>query len=133
MPPPFFLPPFPPANPPPPSAQDYHKWIVPGITYVCKSVAISIAWTIQRVISAFHSAIRGGQLAGKGVLQYLNKYGFIDFNDDDTYLDEAVGYGLAALGLLFQVSMGFKLPFPLNLILLPFTMTEYVIVWTIMD
>lgn len=113
--------------------EDYHKWIVPGITYVCKSVAISIAWTIQRVISAFHSAVRGGQLAGKGVVHYLHKYGFIDVNEDDTYADEAVGYGLAVAGLLMQISMGFKLPFPLNVLLLPLRMTEWAIVWTIMD
>ena len=94
--------------------EDYHKWIVPGITYVCKSVAISIAWTIQRVISAFHSAVRGGQLAGKGVVHYLHKYGFIDVNEDDTYADEAVGledveHGLRAEALELHQRLGHKL------------------------
>ena len=57
----------------------------------------------------------------------------ISVNEDDTYADEAVGYGLAVAGLLMQISMGFKLPFPLNVLLLPLRMTEWAIVWTIMD
>merc|ERR1712167_328393 len=44
--------------------EDYHKWIRPGLNYACKLVAVSIAWTLQRIISAFHSALRGGQIAG---------------------------------------------------------------------
>ena len=113
--------------------EDYHKWIVPAITYATKSIAISIAWAIQRVISAFHSAIRGGQMAGKGVVRYLHKYGMIAVSEDDTYADEVAGYALAFAGLAFQVAFRFKLPFPLNLLLFPFTCVEYAVVWIIMD
>lgn len=113
--------------------EDYHKWIVPSITYLVKTVAISIAWTIQRIISAFHSSVRGGQLAGKGIVKYLHKYGFISVDENDTYMDEIAGYALAFLGLSCQISLRFKLPFPLNVLLFPFTMLEYVIVWIIMD
>lgn len=113
--------------------EDYHKWIAPAITYTTKSIAITIAWTIQRVISAFHSAIRGGQLAGKGVVRYLHKYGMISADEDDTYADEIAGYLLAFAGLATQVGMGFRLPFPLNVLMLPFTLVEYAIVWIIMD
>ena len=35
-----------------------------------------------------------------------------------------VTYVFAALGFLWQASSGFDLPFPLNLLLLPFTMFE---------
>jgi len=113
--------------------EEYQKWIVPGLTYTCKFVAISVAWTVQRVISACHSAVRGGQLAGKGLVAYLHKYGLLKKSADDTYLDEIVGYALMVLGLLFQLSMGFSLPFPLNIILLPVTICEKVLVWVVMD
>ena len=46
------------------SAEDYHKWIRPGLNYACKLVAVSICGPYQRIISAFHSAVRGWQIAG---------------------------------------------------------------------
>jgi len=105
--------------------EDYHKWIEPGITYVCKTIAISLAWTLQRIISAFHSAVRGGQMAGRGVVHYLHKYGFISTDHDDTLIDEMVGYGLAFLGLAAQITFSARLPFPLSLVLVPFHITEW--------
>ena len=39
------------------------------------SIAISIAWYVQRIISAFHSAIRGGLMCSRGVLAELNSRG----------------------------------------------------------
>ena len=47
------------------------------------------------------------------------------FDPDESYLDEAVGYSLAAVGFLFQIFNGFSLPFPLNLIFLPLTIVEW--------
>lgn len=113
--------------------EDYQRWIVPVITYTCKTIAISIAWTIQKVISAFHSAIRGGHLAANGLVKYMNKYGLISITPDDTLADEIVGYIIAALGFLMQLYTGFRVPFPLNLLFLPFSIIETIIVWTIMD
>jgi len=113
--------------------EDYHKWILPGISYACKFVAVTVAWTIQSVISAFHSAVRGGAVAAKGTLHYLNKYGFVAVNADDTYLDEVVGYAIALLAFLVQFYTGFRLPFPFNVLLFPLRVLETIVVWTIMD
>ena len=44
---------------------DQKKWAEPIISYACRSTAISIAWMIQRVISAFHSAMRGGIMCSR--------------------------------------------------------------------
>uniref|UniRef100_A0A7S3JX97 Uncharacterized protein n=1 Tax=Aureoumbra lagunensis TaxID=44058 RepID=A0A7S3JX97_9STRA len=111
---------------------DYERWIIPGINYTCKFIAMTIAWTIQSIISAFHSAVRGGQLAAKGTVAYLHKYGFISIDDSHILVDEVVGYVIAALGFFVQARSGFHLPFPLNIIFLPFRILEFVIVWTIM-
>ena len=51
----------------------YHKWIIPVISYACKSIGISFAFFLQRIISAVHSAIRGGQIFTQGVLEYSLK------------------------------------------------------------
>lgn len=107
---------------------EYKKWAKPVVHYTIKSFAISIAWTVQRVISAFHSAIRGGLMFTRNIITYLQEMNFITFKDDDTYLDEVIGYSIAALGFLVQIFFGFALPFPLNILLLPFTIAEYVLI-----
>lgn len=102
----------------------YRQWIPPVIDYLCKIIAVSIAFTLQRFISAFYSALKGGQLLGVGIVRFLNSKGFIKEHEDETNLDEAIGYGAAFLGFMFQFWNGFSLFFPLNLLFLPATMTE---------
>jgi len=108
---------------------EYSKWAGPIVHSMIRTTTVSIAWWLQRVISALHSAIRGGVMASRNICQYVTKMGWANINTDETLLDEIVGYGLAATGFLFQLSYGFRLPFPLNLLLLPFTLLEYILMW----
>ena len=63
-------------------------------------------------------------------LAYLNRHGYIQVTDIDG-LGEVIGYTLAVFGFYTQWQWGFSLPFPLNLIMLPFTFIEWYIRWTI--
>lgn len=110
---------------------EYRKWAQPVMSYSIKSVAISIAWTVQRVLSAFHSAIRGGLLFSRNILYYLDAMDIVKINHEETYLDEAIGYGVAILGLWFQLGLGFSLPFILQIFLWPFTFAEWFLIWTV--
>jgi hypothetical protein len=110
---------------------DYRRWVKPTIHYSIRTGAISFAWFIQRIISAFHSAMRGGLMFSRSILAYLSAMDIYHLDDKDTYLDEIVGYGLAALGLFFQLSTGFSLPFPLNILLFPFTLMEYFCIYCV--
>lgn len=47
------------------------------------------------------------------------------------FLERIIGYSLAIGGIYFQLSYGFALPFPLNVILFPITLIEYALVWMI--
>jgi hypothetical protein len=112
----------------------YKKWADVLLTYSIKSFAISIAWTLRRVVSSFHSAIRGGLMFSKNLLSYLVDMGVVREKDVGAYLpyvDTILGYGVALLGLWFQLSYGFALPFPLNVLLFPFTLVEYALVWMV--
>jgi hypothetical protein len=51
------------------------------------------------------------------------------FDPDTSYFDEAVAYTLGGLGLAWQLSTGFTLPFPLSLILLPLSIVEWLLRW----
>jgi hypothetical protein len=116
--------------------KEYSKWIPIMIGWTCKSIGMTIAWYIQRVISAFTSAIRGGLMAARALIKFMYRRGirlggFIAENDEDTYIDEVLGFTLAGLGFYFQYKLGFHVPFPLNLVLLPFEVAESWIQWTI--
>jgi hypothetical protein len=112
----------------------YKKWADVLLTYSIKTFAVSIAWTLRRVVSSFHSAIRGGLMFSTNLLGYLSDMGVLGkYNLDGyiPYVDKILGYSIALLGLWFQLSYGFALPFPLNIILFPFTVLEYVLVWMV--
>lgn len=111
--------------------EDYKKWAEPLVDYAVKSFSISLAWFVQRVLSAFHSAIRGGLLFSRNLMEYLSIMGYVHINPDESNLDEISGYALAALGLWFQLSAGFSLPFPLNVILFPFSLLEWFLMWAV--
>lgn len=105
--------------------EDFKHWTSFFITYTVKSVTISLAWMIQRIVSAFHSALRGGHMIGSNLLEYLSVMGIIHLDPEHTYIDEIIGYAFSFFGLYFQLSYGFKVPFLLQLVLFPFSMVEY--------
>ena len=109
--------------------EEYRKWGRPAISYTVKMLAISFAWTVQRIISAFHSAMRGGHMFAENFLGYLNIMGYYQIDTKNSQVDEMLGYGVTACGLWFQLRTGFNLPFPLNILLLPFTILEWWLTW----
>lgn len=111
--------------------EKFHKWIGPLIEIVCKFVAISIAWFIQRVISSVQSAIRGGLMFSRRILSFLKAKGIFPGYEEDDYYDEVLGWTVAAIGIYFQLSFGFGLPFPLNLLMFPVSCFESYLTWTV--
>jgi hypothetical protein len=67
----------------------------------------------------------------RNLLEYLEEMNILHLKHDSTYLDEIVGFGVALLGLWFQLSFRFKVPFPLNIILFPFSIVEWFLVWMV--
>merc|ERR1719161_1490225 len=89
------------------------------------------------VISAFYSGLRGGRMFANGLFGLIEEYGYMEklpdflvskpYDPEKTYADEAVMYPLAAMGFYFQITSGFTLPFPLNLIFLPLSIIEWIL------
>jgi hypothetical protein len=114
----------------------YKRWTPVVLGWIAKSVGMSIAWSIQRVISAVTSAMEGGLIMSRSIMKFLHKrgwtlWGLIPANHEDTYLDEVMSYAFAGIGFYFQFKLGFDVPFPLNFLLLPFEIAEDYIQWTI--
>jgi len=113
-----------------------------GLTLIC----VIFAWYLQMIVSAFYSGLRGGRIFADNLVEFLQQKKTADgkplidlapswlqlpkdengqFDPNESFLDEFVGYGIAALGFGFQFFNGFSLPFPLNLIFLPLTIIEF--------
>jgi len=106
--------------------EEYHKWVPTLLQWTCKAIAISIAWWVQRVISAIHSAIRGGLMFSKYLCEVLKEKGV-----DIPYEEYIIGWAVAGCGLCFQIACGFGVPFPLNLILWPLNVVEWFIIYNV--
>ena len=104
--------------------KDYKKWAAPVIGFAIKFAAVQAAWMLHRVLATVHSAMRGGLMFSRGCMAYARKEGWMKKEDSETYIDEVVGGLLAVAGFYFQTQVAWTLPFPANIILLPFTLLE---------
>eukprot|EP00977_Amphora_coffeiformis_P011073 scaffold2655_cov179-Amphora_coffeaeformis.AAC.6 len=97
---------------------------------------MSIAWSIQSVISGFTSALKGGLMMAQAFYQFcvyrnIDLFGLIPPDNTKSVVDEALSYVFAGLGFYVQFKSGFTLPAPLNLLLWPLQLAEQYIRWTI--
>lgn len=109
----------------------YHKWIPQIIMYGCKGVAVFVALFFQRIISSVHSGIQGGQMLCRGAIVVMKEKALLpaDFDAEKMHLVEMVGYFCALYGAWSQVTSGFNLSFPFNILFFPLTVFEYVLAW----
>jgi hypothetical protein len=97
---------------------------------------MSIAWYVQAVRSAFASALTGGLMMARAayealLIRNITLGGLIKEDHTQSYMDEAMSYIFAAMGFYFQFMLGFKVPFPFNVLLWPFHFAESYIRWSI--
>ncbi|CAE8680753.1 unnamed protein product [Polarella glacialis] len=128
--------------------KDLQHWVSPTIITTIKVIAVVVASYIQAIISAFYSGLRGGRLVGEGFVNAFGNYlpdsvvakkddpekpGEKIFDPDNSYLDEIIGFPLAAAGFYFQFTSGFTgiLAFPFNLVMLPCTIVEWILRWNV--
>jgi hypothetical protein len=95
-----------------------------GSCRIAKSIAMSIAWRLQSVISAFTSALAGGLIMARAIYNFCSArnitfFGMVPNNHEESYIDELLSYIFAAAGFYFQFKMRFDMPFPFNLLLWP--------------
>ena len=103
----------------------YHKWAPVIIDYLCKSFGISLAWILVRVINSFNAAARGAHMFVAGVDGYAKKHGMMWLSEGQ--MDDIFAWSLAALGVYFQLSSFFYLPWYLAIPLFPLTVVESVL------
>jgi hypothetical protein len=117
------------------------QWAQPLISSALYVGACVVALYIQAIVAAFYSAIRGGKMFADGLIMFLAGRGWVDkipglnrcvstpFDPDESYVDEVLGFGLAAVGFWWQLSHGFELQFPLNLVFWPLSLLQTFLEW----
>mmetsp|Transcript_38532 Transcript_38532/g.80073 ORF Transcript_38532/g.80073 Transcript_38532/m.80073 type:complete len:302 (-) Transcript_38532:308-1213(-) len=92
---------------------EYDKWVPVTLSWITKAIAMSIAWYIQTVQSAFASAMKGGLMMGRAVyeamrIRGITLGGLIPDDHEKSMVDEGLMYGFAGLGFYTQFKMGFQ-------------------------
>ena len=116
--------------------KEFVHWLPTFLSSSTRGFFVYLAWKLQEVISAVQSGLRGGLMFSRGLLNWLNKRGFysigpFSLKHEDTYIDELVGYAVAALGFYVQWNLGFGVPFPFNIVLMPLDMVEWYIRYSV--
>ena len=123
-----------------------HKWITPAVRYASRSLGVLLAFAFQRVISALHSSVRGAELALAGAARLLAQRGVRLPVEVGSPLFHFAAWILAAIGFYHQasdymrpphreeqrtdskktqVAGGFRLGFPMNVLLLPVSVIDW--------
>ncbi|KAJ9471065.1 hypothetical protein DIPPA_09673 [Diplonema papillatum] len=112
--------------------EEHWKW-VPLVTQICcRLPAVTIAWFIQRVISCFHSALRGGNILASAAISYAVTRGLISQAPSKKVRTMIAGF-ISFTGMFFQIQHGFGLPWILSIVLAPFCFIEWFLsCWAIM-
>jgi len=105
--------------------EEFHKWIPPVSQYICRFIGISIAFSVNRILSTVHTAIRGARLATDGFTKWCEARNLHYLSDG--YLDDAFAFLLAGIGVFGQLFVWNRLPLLIKLLLFPATFTEWVL------
>lgn len=101
--------------------------------YGFRYLGVSVSWILMRVITSVFAAVRGSELFILGVIAYLERHGHVR---QDLFKEGSPGVVAAwsimtLAGVYWQISSGFRLPFPLNLLLLPLTIAEQIVIFAV--
>jgi len=127
-------------------APDLQKWVGPSVRYSCRLVGVSVAFFVQRRVSAFYSALRGAQmLVGCIFFYYFGQHPQqeqepgskpklrVAGKEVDWRYYMSAEYVVAFVGFYSQYRSAFNLSFPFNILLSPLSFAEWFIQNTLAD
>lgn len=94
--------------------------------YGFRYLGVSVSWFLMRITTGAFASIRGSSVFITGLCGYLvkNNYMADGIFDEANPVVVAAWAALAFMGWWWQLSSGFRLSFPFNFLLLPFTILE---------
>jgi hypothetical protein len=125
---------------------DLKHWVPTMIAVTVKIIAVSLVTFLVSVREGFYSALKGGSMFAEGLINELGKRGVMEkiptwvpealvsrpYDANQSYIDECIGWPLAAGGFVYQFMNGFVLAmFPFGIILFPLTAFEWILRFSI--
>ncbi|CBZ26860.1 conserved hypothetical protein [Leishmania mexicana MHOM/GT/2001/U1103] len=111
---------------------EHKKWSGVIAKAAANVIAMTLASMMCGAICMMHCCIRGAHMFVQHAVHIAKGYGLLE---DDMTLDSPKATALAAMvasmGLLWQVTYTDANPFPINILLLPFTVAEYVLFFVV--
>mmetsp|Transcript_20103 Transcript_20103/g.35731 ORF Transcript_20103/g.35731 Transcript_20103/m.35731 type:complete len:394 (+) Transcript_20103:105-1286(+) len=104
---------------------DFHPWLPPVVQYICRFIGVSIAFSVQRVLSTVHTAMRGARLTTDSFTKWAEARNMGHLTEG--YLDDGVAFLLAAIGVYGQLFVWSRLPILIKLLMFPATFTESIL------
>jgi len=128
-----------------------HHWIKSIISTTLNLLIMWIAFYVIAVVASVYSGLRGGRMFAIALMGLVIEQKYVDkipnewlrghvagwFEEEKNekgevtgyrgYLDEVIGYALAAAGIYTQITSNFAIFFPLNLVLFPLTLIEWIL------
>lgn len=107
--------------------ESYEKWSNFIIVCISRVVCISICMMLTRIITAYHSALQGGKIIARNVLNLLVKRKVMNPRNRIGYkknAEPALIILLSFFGLYWQMSSFFHIPLLLRLPMMPFLWVE---------
>uniref|UniRef100_A0A7S0T5G8 Uncharacterized protein n=1 Tax=Erythrolobus madagascarensis TaxID=708628 RepID=A0A7S0T5G8_9RHOD len=113
--------------------REYARWLPVILQYTFRYIGVSIAFWLVRIVSALFMGMKGAELFTIGLVQYFVRHGQLSADVFDTGSPIlSAGFAVIALfGAWWQISRNFSLPFPLNILLLPLSIAERVLMFAV--
>mmetsp|Transcript_5785 Transcript_5785/g.19704 ORF Transcript_5785/g.19704 Transcript_5785/m.19704 type:complete len:323 (+) Transcript_5785:66-1034(+) len=109
--------------------EEYSKFAPILLRSLLRALGVSLAFALRRFAAAGAFAARGAQLLARGTLAVASRTGRVSA---ETAADEAFRSQLqaafAAAGIAVQLSLGFGAPFPFNVLFMPLSVFEWLLV-----
>ena len=107
---------------------DLAKWAPVASGYIFRFLGCMLAWMIKRFITGFHAAMRGADMFVTNAIILAKKSGYVNESFDTNGPQASALISLVAfVGFYWQVSNNFGLPFPLNILMFPASVVEWVL------
>jgi hypothetical protein len=76
--------------------------------YICRALGVSLAFSLQRVLSTVHTAFRGAAMLTEGFTSFAESRNMHYLSDG--YADDAFSFAMAFIGIYAQLIVWKELP-----------------------
>ncbi|KAA8497391.1 hypothetical protein FVE85_1120 [Porphyridium purpureum] len=113
--------------------REYAKWVPVSLKYTFRYMGVALAFKLMRYVSAVFVGLKGSEIFFFGLSTFLVRHNYLE-KEFATKGNPLITAGFTALGLFgayVQIARNFSIPFPFNVLCLPLTIAEKVLMFCV--